>query len=470
MSKPSKQTYQTSIASTCAAAIITPNTANNPSGNITNGYYKAEFDAQTCAGKQTITLTLKDSVGEMIGTAQGDIEILDAQLEALAVSAPMATLAIGETTQITSNIVDSNGQVVTNANYMVRYTSSCTSGSFSSNETVVKGGVAAQYKARFCAGGTDTVTFTLFPLNDEGEVLEELELDAKTIDVSITDPEIGYLSSGVFTPGIKGKSNIKARESVELSAIVAGTEVGGVKRRITSTDFYAVLDSTNCGADFERESELTQKGVFTMVYNPNDCRVEDTITVKLYDLDDKNEAIYTDLVATTTFTIAIENPHIGYIDGTDFKAGEITPVPAQLSAGGTVNLQAIIADGNDVTATKLTDSRYAVSFTSKCAEDQPVKAGFSHEQKIIRDGNVTVQYTAMGCLGQDDITFKLYSVDSEGNVDSQNVLHEAVVSIDIAEQELSNIAYLSRSEERRVGKECRYRWSQDRVKKKERAR
>src|SRR5690554_7889881 len=119
---------------------------------------------------------------------------------------------------------------------------------------------------------------------------------------------------------------------------------------------------------------------------------------------------------------------------------------------------------------KLTDSRYAVSFTSKCAEDQPVKAGFSHEQKIIRDGNVTVQYTAMGCLGQDDITFKLYSVDSEGNVDSQNVLHGAVVSIDIAEQELSNIAYLSRSEERRVGKECRYRWSQDRVKKKERAR
>src|SRR5690554_5866533 len=434
----SQQNYQTEITSTCgASAQFTTSPAT-----INDGTYTAVFDSGTCAGKQTITLTLKDSVGEMIGTAQGDIEILDAQLEALAVSAPMATLAIGETTQITSNIVDSNGQVVTNANYMVRYTSSCTSGSFSSNETVVKGGVAAQYKARFCAGGTDTVTFTLFPLNDEGEVLEELELDAKTIDVSITDPEIGYLSSGVFTPGIKGKSNIKARESVELSAIVAGTEVGGVKRRITSTDFYAELISS-CGADFERESELTQKGVFTMLYNPNDCRVEDTVTVNLYDIDDKNEAIYTDLVATTTFTIAIENPHIGYIDGTDFKSGEITPVPAQLSAGGTVNLEAIIADGNDVTAAKLTDSRYAVSFTSKCAEDQPVKAGFSHEQKIIRDGNVTVQYTAMGCLGQDDVTFKLYSVDSEGNVDSQNVLHEAVVSIDIAEQELSNIAYLS---------------------------
>src|SRR5690554_7369740 len=153
MSKPSKQTYQTSIASTCAAAIITPDTANNPSGNITNGYYKAEFDAQTCTGIQTITLTLNDSSGAKIGTAQGQVEILDAQLEALAVSAPMATLAIGESTQVTSKIVDSNGQVVTNANYMVRYTSSCSSGSFSSNGTVVKGGVAAQYNARFCEIG-----------------------------------------------------------------------------------------------------------------------------------------------------------------------------------------------------------------------------------------------------------------------------------------------------------------------------
>src|SRR5690554_7498668 len=49
----------------------------------------------------------------------------------------------------------------------------------------------------------------------------------------------------------------------------------------------------------------------------------------------------------------------------------------------------------------------------------------------------------MCCLGKNVIKFKLYNVDSEGNVDSKNVLNKAVVSIDIAEQELSNIAYLS---------------------------
>src|SRR5690554_792996 len=410
--EPSKLTYQTEIASSCEAS---SNAIFDPSPvNITNGYYAASFDSGSCVGKQTITLTLKDSNGNKIGTAQGDIEILDAKLSVL--TATTTTLATGEQTQITANVVDSNNTPITNKGYAVRYSSECSVESFSSTEAIVNGTAKAQYRARFCSGGNDVVTFKLYPLDASGMAMTSLELDSRTLALNLESPEIGHLVGGVFASGIKIKSALKARETARLSAIV----VGATQRKITTSNFHVELTSA-CGAEFTDTSELTQNGSINAIYVPGECRIQDDITINLFELDSAQNPIFNNLVATSTVQVTIENPHLGYMDGADFKSGELTPFTTQLSAGGSLTVDAVIANGSDVQAQLIDGSKYAVTFNSRCAQDEPAKAEFGHEQKIIRDGQVSVKYTATGCVGKDIITFSLYSLDAEGNVDLEHL-------------------------------------------------
>lgn len=433
--EPSTMEYLTSIKSSCGSAT---NAEFNPNpAAINNGHYSAVFKAGSCSGKQSITLTLKDKSGANIGTAKGEIEIVTAKLADL--STTVATLATGELAKISSKVVDANGDDIQGLDYAVRYSSKCSKDSLKETEAIIRGTITTEYQAKYCGTkNTDKVTISLYPVDANGDVLD-LELDSKEIALAIEEPKVGYMKGGSFEPGINIKDKLQAREQATLTSVI----VGASDRKITTDKFFVEYTTSGCGAEFDIATEVITNGSFSATYIPGECRTADDININIYAVDENNQPVYSEKIAAAQKDIEIENPHLGHIDSGNFVTDEIeNSLVGNLSAGGDIVLSAIIADGDDASAEKLDDSRYAVSFTSKCAEDEPARAELSLSEKIVRNGSVSIVYTAKGCTGKDEVSFKLYSLDENGEIDFEHLLHEATTEINVADPELGTISFI----------------------------
>jgi hypothetical protein len=136
--------------------------------------------------------------------------------------------------------------------------------------------------------------------------------------------------------------------------------------------------------------------------------------------------------------IVIGNAEIGVSSGDSYQDGVLNINSSNLSAGGTTLISATIVDANNSNSL-VTTQEYNVIFSSACASEG--KAQFSEAEKFVSSGKVTVNYTATGCEGGDEITFTIYNSTS-GSADLSEAQAVAKGVVTVAAQEIGTILYV----------------------------
>ncbi|TNC86039.1 MAG: hypothetical protein CSH37_05730 [Thalassolituus sp.] len=145
-----------------------------------------------------------------------------------------------------------------------------------------------------------------------------------------------------------------------------------------------------------------------------------------------------DTGASVDSTVVVGNAEVGTGSGESYQDGALEITSSALSAGGSTLISANIVDADNDNQL-VTTQEYSVVFSSACASEG--RAVFSENEKFVSSGRVTVNYTASGCEGEDEITFTIY--DSEDGVaDSGEVQSVAKGTVSIAPQEVGTILYV----------------------------
>ncbi|GAA6146845.1 hypothetical protein [Thalassolituus maritimus] len=145
-----------------------------------------------------------------------------------------------------------------------------------------------------------------------------------------------------------------------------------------------------------------------------------------------------DTGASVDSTVVVGNAEVGTGSGESYQDGALEITSSALSAGGSTLISANIVDADNDNQL-VTTQEYSVVFSSACAAEG--KAVFSESDKFVSSGRVTVNYTASGCEGEDEITFTIYNSEN-GAADVTEVQSVAKGTVSIAPQEIGTILYV----------------------------
>ncbi|MEK9712661.1 MAG: hypothetical protein VW258_08845, partial [Thalassolituus sp.] len=149
-----------------------------------------------------------------------------------------------------------------------------------------------------------------------------------------------------------------------------------------------------------------------------------------------NNAGSTDVVTTDT---TIENPSIGSGVGSAYQDGILTIANMSLSAGGSTQISATIVDPANGYK-KIVSESYTVVFSSACASDG--RAEFGKDGAVTTSsGDVSVSYTALGCSGEDVISFRMYNKGQDGSDSQDQALAVATGTVNIAPPTVGAIVF-----------------------------
>jgi hypothetical protein len=172
-----------------------------------------------------------DGAGSEDVTTDTDIESprlgngLGSSFSAGVLEATVTQLSAGGSTQIKANIVDpENGnRKIVSQSYFVEFSSGCAGAdpaqaAFSKTELVTSSGEASvTYEARGCSG-SDTVTFRLYAVSEDGEKTGSA-LHAATVQLDIEPPEVGAINFASAEPNAISVSNIANASLPKFSQI-----------------------------------------------------------------------------------------------------------------------------------------------------------------------------------------------------------------------------------------------------------
>lgn len=136
----------------------------------------------------------------------------------------------------------------------------------------------------------------------------------------------------------------------------------------------------------------------------------------------------------------IKNPRLGSGTGSGYKSAMEIAVP-NLSAGGTTKVSAVIVDADSNNGKIITQS-YKVVINSVCAGADPARAVLSKSEVTTQSGEVSVSYTAKGCVGKDQITMQLFNTSGDNTAIAA---HTLIGTVDVSPAEVGSIVYAQAS-------------------------
>ncbi len=397
----------------------------------------AKDDLETILDTASILLTIGEtaSIGALpkLGTGNGS----DFNLGQLDLSANYA-LAGGSLVIGVNGVNGLDANSLLTADYLYQFESSCTAGTtrFSSDAiTSATGQVTNTYFNQTCSGG-DTVTVKLFAAG--ADVSSATPFATASASFNTAMPLLGFGNGADFVIGdISGNANLVDEASTKLSATVV--DPLNVNTELKTTDYY-VAWKDDCTGDQSAFSIVTQNinSKIETRYDADavDCK-NPQITLELFNqFDEVLDSVTLDL--TIAEGLEPEQPLLGMGLTTDFVQRAIELSENPISARQTVAISVNIVDGKDGTNTLLNKTEYAVSFDSICATDG--RAVFDVTDKRTTSGQVTVYYTANGCVGDDRINATLYAVENN-TILTESSLAVATTVLTINSPAINSVEY-----------------------------
>jgi hypothetical protein len=425
----------------CAAATFSIDSQPLSTSNIVTRY-----DANTCTGTDTVTVKLfaKDDLGTPLDSTTTSLTIGEtASVGALpklgtgngsGFNAGQLDLGASYVLAGGSLVIGVNGVNELDANalltsdYIYKFKSSCTAGTtrFSSDViTTATGQVTNTYFNQTCSGG-DTITVELFAAGADISSATPFATAATSFNTAV--PQLGFGNGAGFVVGsISGNANLVDEASTMLSATVV--DPLNVNKELNTADYY-IAWKDDCSSDQSAFSIVTQN-ISTQIETRYDadavaCR-SPQVTLELFNqFNEVLDSVNLDL--TIAEGLEPEQPLLGTGLAAGFVSRDIELSESTISARQTVAISVNIVDGKDDTNTLLNSTEYAVSFNSVCAADD--RASFDVTEKRTTSGQVTVYYTASGCVGTDRINATLYAVENNTVVtDSSLAIATTVLTI-----------------------------------------
>ena len=312
-----------------------------------------------------------------------------------AISLGASSITVGDTTTVTTNIVDSNGALVNTLQY-VTFSSTCADASpataaFTIATVPTNNGVATTtYRDLGCPTG-DNITATLDTVSSNDPIAFAA--------LDITPLQIGTGSGAGFSKGslTLGSSSINVGETTSVSVNIVDSSNALVTSQVRVNFSSFCADASPSTASFTIPSVITNTGTATTTYRDNGCPTTDSITATL-DTVRSIDPISTD-------TISINQLKLGTLSGT-FTEGALNLGSATITESESTSVSVDIVDSTNTLVT----SPVSVTFTSSCADSSPATASFSSTTVVTSSGTASTTFKDEGCPTSDNITATLNTV------------------------------------------------------------
>ncbi len=402
-------------------------TTGGTTGGGTTGGTTGGDDGSVSDPGSSVTQVVKPGLGAGNGS--------DFNAGAISLSADYALAGSSVVLTVNGVNTDSNNSLL-DAKYLYNFETNCPSNtvSFSSNTIADSTGtVINTYFNRTC-DTDDVITVELF--SADADIATATPLATASAQVKTGLPKLGNKSGVDFIDNaFEGNLNLVDEASTKLKA--TAVDPLNVNTVLNSADYYVEWSSACPTAGFSIVTNNLSSAIETRYDGDAQACTTDTVTLTLFNkFDEVLDTLTGDITISESLVPA--QPALGTGSTTTFTAGELqfseTSIAARQTIGVSVNIADITANAN----TLITDTEYAVVFSSACVTGG--NASFDNTQIRTTSGTATTFYTASGCKEQDTINAALYAVE-DNVVNTTTSIAIAKGDITIALPESNSIEY-----------------------------